>query len=307
MRVLVTGSEGLIGTVLCRYLTEVGSSVVSLDVRGSPNLRMDVRGLVGCSDNLAGISGIVHLAAVSRVVHGERAPQFCESVNIEGTRAVLQAATKLRSRPWVIYASSREVYGEQTRLPVSEDAELKPLNVYARSKLAAEELANDAKVAGFAVSIVRFSNVYGSICDHGDRVIPAFASAAARGGQLRLDDAQGILDFTHVSDVARGVLRLMDLLSHEAQVPPPIHFVSGVPTSLGELAKLAITLGTDGTSIVHGKPRNFDVHHFYGDPSRAAALLGWTSITTLRDGFGGLVDDFSQELRAVTSIGSSSI
>jgi UDP-glucose 4-epimerase len=291
-KVLITGSSGLIGTALCGALAEMGTETIGLDTQGEADLKLDIRELSDHAAALQGVHGIVHLAAVSRVMHGERDPVRCTSVNIDGTRTVLETAAKLPSRPWVIYASSREVYGEQAELPVHEDSELRPLNVYARSKLSAEKLTEKARADGVRATIVRFSSVYGSVHDHADRVVPAFARAAARGGQMRVDGFAGILDLTHVNDVSRGLLPLMRLLDTEAELPPPIHFVSGNPMTLGGLAELAVDLGNDGTSITEGTPRDFDVHHFYGDPSRAASLLGWRATTGLREGFSQLIDDF---------------
>ena len=293
----MTGSAGLIGTALTRALRRRNTSVIGLDLRAGSQLQLDVRALSSRVSELGRVTGIVHLAAVSRVVHGEQNPALCRSVNIDGTREVLDTAARLPLRPWVIFASSREVYGEQSALPVREDAELKPLNVYARSKVEAEQSIWRARTGGVPACIVRFSNVYGSVHDHPDRVVPAFAAAAARGGKLRVDGLEGILDFTHVSDVAAGVLGLISFLdASDRELPPPIHFVSGVPTSLGALAELALEFGSPGTSMFPAQPRNFDVHYFYGDPSGAAALLGWRSSIDIRAGFLRLINDFRAEL-----------
>jgi dTDP-glucose 4,6-dehydratase/UDP-glucose 4-epimerase len=75
---------------------------------------------------------------------------------------------------------------------------------------------------------------------------------------------------------------------------PPIHFVSGIQTSLGELAELAISLGGGKVAAVETPARRFDVHRFQGDPSNAAALLGWRAETPLADGFARLVAAYRQ-------------
>ena len=114
--VLITGSSGLIGTVLRRKLALSGRRVVGLDLRSPADIVLDIRDMANRSD-LPAISGVVHLAAISGVIHGERNPELCESVNVAGTRAVLEAAANMSSRPWLIYASSREVYGESRSCP----------------------------------------------------------------------------------------------------------------------------------------------------------------------------------------------
>jgi nucleoside-diphosphate-sugar epimerase len=291
--ILVTGCSGLIGAALSRVQLRHGRSVVGLDLRGSPDLRLDVRDIGGAIDELDQVAGVVHLAAVSRVIAGEHDPEHCWSVNVEGTREVLHLASRLPLRPWIIYASSREVYGEHAELPVREDAERRPVNIYGRSKLAAEQLVCQARNSGLRAATLRFSNVYGSINDYADRVVPAFASAAARGGTLQVDNPKGLLDFSHVDDVVEGVLKLIDLLEvPNSTPPPPIHLTTGVATPLEGLAALAVELGKPTTSVAYAKPRTFDVQHFCGDPARAADILGWRPRTDIRTGFTALVDEF---------------
>jgi nucleoside-diphosphate-sugar epimerase len=291
--ILLTGSSGLIGVALSAALHKRGRHPVGLDLRGAPDFRLDVRNIYRSGGEFDSVSGIIHLAAVSRVIAGELEPELCWSVNVEGTQAVLGLASDLPLRPWVIYASSREIYGEQSTLPVREDAPPRPLNIYARSKVAAEQLISGARDGGLAACTVRFSSVYGSVHDYPDRVIPAFAVAAARGGSLRVDNPHGLLDFTHIGDAVDGVLRLVDLLEAPNSTPPsPIHLTSGCPTSLGDLADLAVELGGPTTSIGYAEPRSYDVNHFYGDPARAAEVLGWRARTDLRTGFTRLVSEF---------------
>ncbi|HEY3147155.1 MAG TPA: NAD(P)-dependent oxidoreductase, partial [Dongiaceae bacterium] len=237
LRILVTGSEGLIGRALRRLLSEQGIATGGLDPRSE---RDEERGDVCSKDDvtraLRGVAGIVHLGAVSRVIDAERDPHLCRRVNEEGTRTVLAAALAAAPRPWIIYGSSREVYGQQDRMPVREDAPLRPKNVYARGKVAAEGLVIQAREAGLATAILRFSNVYGDVHDHADRVIPAFARTAAIGGVLRVDGAACTFDFTHVADVADGIQRVVQRLMAGERALPPIHLASGRETSLGALA-----------------------------------------------------------------------
>lgn len=298
LRILVTGAAGLIGSAVAQRLRAEGVQVLPLDVRGAPGAGCgDFLDRTGLEKLLAEADGVLHFAAVSRVVDGERDPERCWSVNAAGTGQLLELAGKSRRRPWVVYASSREVYGQQDTLPVQEDAPLKPKNIYARSKAEAERLMGAAREAGLRNAIVRFSNVYGTTQDHADRVVPAFARAAAAaqvGGdaQVRVDGAACTFDFTHVDDVADGVMRVVHLLRDGEAKLPPIHFVCGRQTSLGELAQLAARIGGPSLRVVEAPARSFDVYRFAGDPARAAALLGWRATTALESGFARLAADF---------------
>jgi nucleoside-diphosphate-sugar epimerase len=291
--ILITGSMGLIGKRLTTSLEKAGKAVIGIDVRGSPTILADVLDINNYPDIFSSVSGIVHLAAVSRVVFGENNPHLCRSVNINGTREVLALANRLPKAPWVVYASSREVYGDQNTLPVSETAVLAPKNVYARSKTEAETIVTEAQSQGMKACIARFSNVYGDIDDYPDRVVPAFARAAATGGVVRVEGRDNMFDFTHVDDVIAGVASLIELLDTEVVAPPPIHFVTGQPSTLYDLAMCAIECGHSDTQIVHAPARTYDVQRFYGDPRRARELLGWQATTSIRDGFAKLVEEFS--------------
>ena len=286
--VLLTGSAGLVGTALADHLRRRGLHVRTLDLR-DPDAPADVRDLEAVRWAMSGCTGVIHLAAVSRVIWGERDPEACRATNVGGTRLVLEAALASSARPWLIFASSREVYGEPLNFPVTEDAALAPINVYGRTKITGERLVDEARGLGLRTAVVRLSNVYGSPADHPDRVVPAFARAAARGLPLRVDGPDHTFDFTHVDDTARGITLLAHLLEHDPTPPPPIHFLTGTPTTLGALATLAVELAGTRAPIVTAPPRSFDVARFYGDPTRARRLLGWAPQVPLREGLARLI------------------
>lgn len=298
-RILITGSEGLIGAALRNALEADGARVAGLDLRGPGGEEGDTRDARRVRDAVSGCRGVVHLAAVSRVAWGERDPDACFATNVGGTGNVVAAMAAERARsprgPWLLFASSREAYGHAGRLPVAEDAPLRPINVYGRTKVEGERLAMAARDSGLRTAVARLSNVYGSTRDHADRVVPAFARAAALGGLLRVEGEDSAFDFTHIDDTVRGLTALIGRLDG-GEAPPPAHLVTGRSTSLGELAALAVELAGTGAPIARTAPRSFDVARFHGDPARARELLGWTARTPLRRGLARLIGDFRAEL-----------
>jgi nucleoside-diphosphate-sugar epimerase len=188
----------------------------------------------------------------------------------------------------VLFASSREVYGQAAVLPATEDTPLAPLNVYGRTKVAGEGLLAEAGAAGLATASVRLSNVFGDPLDHPDRVVPAFLRAAAAGAALRVDGPACSFDFTYLDDVVTALLTVTELLARERRSLPPVHLVTGVPTTLGELAALALRVTRSQAPIESLSSRPFDVARFHGDPGRARALLGWTAETPLEEGLARL-------------------
>jgi len=170
-KILITGSEGLIGTALKRRLKS-NYDIVPFDIK------IDKSRDVCCKETVISAIkdcvGIIHLAAVSRVAWAEQSPDLCWKTNVFGTENVISAALESSRRPWIIYASSREVYGQPQDLPISEDFPVCPINIYGKSKVVGEQMTLEAKTKGLRTAILRFSNVYGHINDHLDRVVPAF-------------------------------------------------------------------------------------------------------------------------------------
>jgi UDP-glucose 4-epimerase len=289
---LVTGSEGLIGRHLSSRIEAAGIAVRKLDVRRS--IREDVRKVDALASALQDVTGVVHLAAVSRVVWAERQPRNCWSTNVDALESLLQLCHASSLRPWVLFVSSREVYGDAKPLPVAEDAPFSPLNTYGRSKCEGERIAQRANQEGLRVNVCRLSNVYGCPLDHKDRVVMAFADVAANGGTMRVEGAGNTFDFTAVKDVAEGLWRAVEACIAGERLPA-IHLVSGQGTSLLDLATLAARSAKGTVWIEEVNGREFDVSCFVGDPARAHKLLGWKATTPLAVG----VDDLIGALSAV--------
>lgn len=287
--ILVTGSHGLVGTAIRALLETNGYRIRCLDLRAEP--AHDVRDLRTLETAVAGCDGIVHLAAVSRVIWGERDPELCRATNIGGVRNIVSAAVTAKRRPFLVFASSREVYGEPASCPVAEDAPLQPVNIYGETKIAGERMIAEARAAGLSTSIVRLSNVYGSLVDHADRVVPAFTRQAVAGEPLRIDGKDHTFDFTHIDDTARGIAAVVEAIENGVDDLPPIHLLTGQPTTLGELALATIDLAHSRSALREAPARSYDVARFYGDPGRARRLLGWRPQVELRTGLRRLIED----------------
>lgn len=292
MKVLVTGSSGLIGKALCGRLLEAGHEVVRFDLRDR-EAGYNVLSPSEVASQVEGVDGIFHLAAVSRVIWGEKDPGQCWRTNVGGLANVISAAKSQKKVPWLVFASSREVYGEPTTFPVVETSPLVPVNVYGYAKVEGERLISVAREAGMKASTVRLANVFGSVEDWPDRVIPAFARAAAEGRELRVDGSNHTFDFTHTSDVSRGLASLAELMSSKEPAPPPIHFVGGKATTLGELASWAVKLGASG--VREAPERAYDVGKFFGSYERARSILGWEPKANIEAMFAKLVEDFKAQ------------
>lgn len=298
MSIVITGSKGLIGSALTCSLKSYGMNVSGVDIaweRGHPE-QGDILDQSLMLDLAQRYDGIVHLAAVSRVVMGEKDPGLCWITNVEGTRRIIEAALKSKRKPWLLYASSREVYGQKSHFPVHESALLEPVNMYGRSKAAAEKDVLEARKRGLRAAVIRYSNVYGSIMDHSNRVIPAFCRAAAEGSAMYVEGKDNLFDFTHLDDTIAGTLSLISLLISGESELPPIHLTTGVPTSLQQAAEIALKIGESGTKIIKAPSRTFDVSKFYGDTSLAEKILGWRSSISIEEGMNRLFQAYKKSL-----------
>lgn len=286
MKILITGSKGLIGSALLERLKNKNVKITEFDKKFPEdhpsygdilNERLLHKAINECD-------GIIHLAAVSRVIWGEKDPELCWKTNYEATSSLLESVSSSPKKPWILYASSREVYGSPSFLPATEEIPYNPINIYGESKVAAEKATLEARNKGLNTAIVRYSNVYGSLNDHHDRVIPAFCKAAAVGAPIRIDGSKNTFDFTYIDDVAEGTLKIVNLLCAGKKNLPFFHLTTGKQTSLEQAANLANKAGKNQSEIREAHPRQYDVPHFCGDSTQTQRILGWTPKVDIAEG-----------------------
>lgn len=148
---------------------------------------------------------VIHLASFPRQQVVNAHPRAGARVMIEGLINLLDLAAEYRVSRFV-YISSSMVYGDFAD-GVQEHAPCQPRGSYGIMKLTGEQLVRDrTRSHGIAHTILRPSAVYGP-WDVEDRVISRFLLAAHRGQALQVRGAQERLDFTHVDDVAQGIVQ----------------------------------------------------------------------------------------------------
>ncbi len=294
----MTGHLGLVGRHLKPLLERKGYLVQGFDLADGSGDICRPREL---EQALIGVTGVIHLAAVSRVIWGERDPELCWYTNAVSSEQLLKAAYENYNKPWVLVASSREVYGEANVLPVRESLLLDPVNIYGQAKAYMERKALEAREGGLNTAVIRLANVYGCTEDHPDRVLPAFCYNAVRQSDLRVDGWEHLFDFTHVSDTVEGLLLIVEQLEHGEKNLPPTHFLPGIGTTLGEAAEMAVRFSHSNSRIIEAPSRTYDVSRFIGDPAQAKALFGWQAHVTPEHGIQLLVEAFKKQLKDVSA------
>lgn len=294
--ILVTGSSGTIGTALTSRLLTAGYETTGVDVVSNPWLdTVDKRTVIADLRNEEELAAlptdidlIVHLGAHARVHNLVTEPELARE-NIDITFNILDFARK-NGVPGVVFASSREVYGNRggvvreertTRIDKSESP-------YSASKASGEALVSSfASCYDLSASILRFSNVYGRY-DRSDRVIPLFITKSARGEPLTVYGEEKILDFTYLDDCVDGISRVIDQFPKAAG--RTFNIASGEGTSLVELAR-EIDDQTPNSAEIRIEPtRNGEVGEFIADISAAKKLLGYSPSYGLEAGLSETVD-----------------
>ena len=278
---LVTGSEGLIGKELSIKLLERKINVIGYDIKKGQDV-LDQKSL---EKIICDVDGVIHLAAVSRVVTGYKDPNAAVTTNVIGTSNILDLIRRKNPSCWMIFGSSREVYGESQSIKKESDPQ-KPVNVYGASKSAGEYLTlcygNNYNLRTF---VVRFSNVYGGLNDHPDRVIPRFFNQALANSEITVYGGNQIFDFVHLSDVVEGLIRLIQKIINNEKLESRIfHFLTGRSSNLVDLAKKIIEITNSKSVINFLARREFDVDTFVGDPSVTMKVLEWQPRISIDEG-----------------------
>jgi nucleoside-diphosphate-sugar epimerase len=294
-KILITGALGFIGRSLIDHLISFDNDfeIHGIDIKDFPEdatylknkiqfQQLDIRSYeeVNLYFNKNKFDGIIHLAAVSRVKDAEDDKQNCINTNFFGTKYLIECVSKNKNT-WVIFSSSREVYGEPRMMPVSESAEKTPLNIYGFYKLEGERLV-EKHIDNFF--ILRFSNVYGNLYDIPDRVIPKFIHNALNGKELVLEGGGQIIDFTHISDTVSSITKCIEFLSSGKQYKEDLHILPGRENKITDLIEIIETEIGRKIKIKQNEKRNYDVEKFIGNNQKRKSILGDIEFLTLKEG-----------------------
>lgn len=212
MRVLITGSEGYVGTVVSARLARDGHEVVAVDTgfflapsaAPQPHTRLrDIRDL-GRAD-LTGVSAVIHLAGVSNDPMSLLHPDATMEINHRATVRLARLAKAAGVRRFV-FASTCSVYGQAGADVADEDSPTGPLTPYAQSKLLAERDLLTLSDASFTPVVFRCATVYGlSPAFRSDLVVNNLAVLALATGTVRLNSAgTAWRPLVHVDDLAEA-------------------------------------------------------------------------------------------------------
>jgi dihydroflavonol-4-reductase len=217
MKMLITGGTGFIGSRLALHARGQGHDIVvagqlNSDAERARSQELDSAGISveqgalqdpGYARRVTeGCQTVIHLAAAQHEANVR--DDYFFDVNVNGTRTLIEASKSACVQRFV-YGSTIGVYGESSGQVLDETTVPRPVNVYGRSKLNAEEVVNSYRGA-LPISIVRISETYGP----GDFRLLKLFRAVNRGRFVIIGSGLNRRQAIHVTDLVRGLLLAVD-------------------------------------------------------------------------------------------------
>jgi len=310
-RVLVTGGSGFLGSHLCERLLAEGAEVLCVD-NFFTGTRRNVEHLLThrrfelmrhdvTFPLYVEVDQIYNLACPASPIHYQHDPVQTTKTSVHGAINMLGLAKRLKAR--ILQASTSEVYGDPAVHPQTESYwghvnPIGPRSCYDEGKRCAETLFFDYwRQHRTAIKVARIFNTYGPRMHPNDgRVVSNFIVQALRGDDITIyGDGRQSRAFCYVDDLIDG---LVGLMRSPLDVTGPINLGNPGEITMIELAELTIALTGSRSKIVHRPLPQDDPRQRRPDISAAAALLGWSPRTPLREGLARTIGYFEGLLKA---------
>jgi UDP-arabinose 4-epimerase len=300
-RVLITGGAGYVGSHCAKALAAAGHEGVVFDsllfghrehVRWGELIEGDIRDAAALDAVFAAhrIDAVMHFAALAYVGESVTAPGRYYDVNVHGTRVLLDAMMRAGVGA-IVFSSSCAIYGEPTRIPISERTSLNPINPYGFSKLVCERMMDDfGRAHGLRSARLRYFNASGADLaaeigeDHDPEthLIPLVLDAASGrrpavtvfGTDYPSPDGTAIRDYVHVSDLARGhVLALQHLLDGGDTIA--VNLGNGHGVSVRQVIEMVRSVTGREVPARDAPRRTGDPSALVADAKKVHESLGW--------------------------------
>ena len=306
-RILLTGGNGFVGGYLAPTLLAA--------LPGAEGLLLRRPGTAGCPEGWGLAEAeiydreavtaivarfkpdlVVHLAGQTSVGEARIAAEETWRVNFDGAFALASACAHAAPAATFFFVSSSEVYGRTFLAgPAREDAPLQPMNVYARSKAAAEQVIADVLPAEARLVVARSFNHTGPGQDE-RFVLPSFAAQIARiearrqPPEIRVGNLDAERDFLDVRDVCRAYVALI-----KAAPALPAHSVfnvsSGASRSIGSLLEILSQQSSARFAVVvdHARLRSVEIPNAVGRNDLLRAAVDWRPIHSIEETLAALL------------------
>jgi NAD dependent epimerase/dehydratase len=310
-QVLVTGSDGFIGSHLVERLLEENCQVKAFVYYNSFNswgwldslpeeilknieiFAGDIRDPNGVETAMKGCEIVFHLAALIAIPFSYHSPDSYVDTNIKGTLNVLQSARKLGIEK-VLITSTSEVYGTAQYVPIDEQHPFQGQSPYSATKIGADRLAESFyRSFDLPVAIVRPFNTYGPR-QSARAVIPTIITQLLAGAtEIKLGSLDPTRDFNYVKDTTNG---FVEIAKSDQTIGEEINIATGVEIAIGEMAQELINQLNPQAKIVcendRLRPGKSEVNRLLGCNKKILSLTNWKPQYNLAKGLAETIEWF---------------
>lgn len=311
--VLVTGSDGFIGSHLTEELLRIGCKVRAfayynsfgswgwLDHLAKDQLESievvtgDIRDRGSVTKAMEGIDVVFHLAALIGIPYSYDSPESYVGTNISGTLNVLEEARRLGTER-IIVTSTSEVYGTAQYVPIDEKHPFQGQSPYSATKIGADRMAESYfRSFDLPVTIARPFNTYGPR-QSARAIIPTIISQLCNGSdEISLGSLSPTRDLVYVKDTARGFISMAE---NENTIGEEINIATQDEISIGDLAQKLITAIRPSATIVTDnqrlRPAKSEVERLLGCNEKIKSLTGWEPEWDLDRGLAATIEWFKE-------------
>ena len=299
MRVLVTGGAGYIGSTAVDILLSQGYEISVLDdcsTGHADSVPAGIDFITGSILNhddltkaLHGCDAVMHFAGKSLVGESVKQPDLYRKVNVEGTRALLDAMHKSGVKK-LVFSSSAATYGEPEQVPITETAPTQPTNPYGETKLAVDQMISaEADSREISAISLRYFNVAGAhksergwLAERHNpetHLIPNILKSTIDrpveiyGTDWPTPDGTCVRDYVHVVDLIAAHIKALNMLrtgKHDFY-----NLGSGAGYSVKVIVAAASKAAGYEIPTIDSPRRAGDPAVLIADISKAKAELGW--------------------------------
>jgi len=292
--VFVTGASGLVGSETAKKLIDRGASVVILQRDWVPESELMQSGLAEKVTMVRGdladlpllervlneyeIATVLHLAAQAVVGAANRNPLSTFESNVRGTWNLLEACRRSALVKEIVVASSDKAYGEQPKLPYTEEMPLLAKNPYDVSKACTDLIAQSYATAfNLPITISRCGNFYGPGDLNWNRIVPGTIRSILKNERpVVRSDGTFLRDYFFVEDGADAYLLLAEKMASDASLRgQAFNFSNEEPMTVLEVVeKITDALGSTLKPDIKNEAAN-EIKAQHLSAAKAKKLLGW--------------------------------
>ena len=316
--VLITGGSGLLGSWLVGILCEKGADVTILMRDEIPSSRLFETSVLKKTNVARGelenyyevertineyeIDTVMHLGAQTIVGTAKRSPISTFKSNIEGTWNVLEACRNSKLVKRVVVASSDKAYGDQEKLPYTEETPLQGRYPYDVSKSCSDLITQSYyHTYGLPVCIARCGNIYGPGDLNFNRIIPGTIRSILLGEQPTIrSDGTYVRDYIYAKDAAEAYLRLAENMEKKEIVGEAFNFSTKNKITVLELAKIILKEMNSKLEPVVLNEVTAEIKKQYLSSEKTKKLLNWEPRYSIENGLRETIPWYRQHSKTKT-------